>query len=36
MLLGRAIRHRNDYAMFLLLDSRFGRPDILSRLPLCE
>lgn len=31
--LGRAIRHKDDYAAFLLLDRRYARPEILSRLP---
>lgn len=41
---GRAIRHRNDYvgtqtltqAAFLLMDYRFGRKDIASRMPKCR
>ncbi len=31
--IGRAIRHRNDYAALLLLDVRYGRNDIKGRLP---
>ncbi|KAF3934696.1 hypothetical protein ABW20_dc0105426 [Dactylellina cionopaga] len=31
--IGRAIRHRNDYAVILLLDKRFGRANIWGKLP---
>ncbi|KAF3908903.1 hypothetical protein AA313_de0207043 [Arthrobotrys entomopaga] len=31
--IGRAIRHRNDYAVILLLDKRFGRDNIWGKLP---
>ncbi|WFD19601.1 RNA helicase [Malassezia caprae] len=31
--LGRAIRHKDDYAAFLLLDRRYARTEIQSRLP---
>ncbi|KDN45742.1 DNA repair helicase [Tilletiaria anomala UBC 951] len=31
--IGRAIRHRNDYAALLLVDMRFARQDISSKLP---
>ncbi|EPS45783.1 hypothetical protein H072_142 [Dactylellina haptotyla CBS 200.50] len=31
--IGRAIRHRNDYAVILLLDKRFGRENIWGKLP---
>ncbi|KAF3928382.1 hypothetical protein ABW21_db0208315 [Orbilia brochopaga] len=31
--IGRAIRHRNDYAVILLLDKRFGRESIWNKLP---
>lgn len=31
--IGRAIRHRNDYASLILLDRRYGRADIRARLP---
>ncbi|KAJ1349514.1 hypothetical protein KIN20_005097 [Parelaphostrongylus tenuis] len=31
--IGRAIRHRNDYAAIYLLDYRYTRPDVISRLP---
>ena len=31
--MGRAIRHQNDYAVFLLLDRRYAREEIRARLP---
>ncbi|KAL4924664.1 DNA helicase [Aspergillus undulatus] len=31
--IGRAIRHRNDYAAIVLLDKRYGRPNIQAKLP---
>ncbi|KAF3931891.1 hypothetical protein ABW19_dt0209574 [Dactylella cylindrospora] len=31
--IGRAIRHRNDYAVILLLDRRFARENIWNKLP---
>uniref|UniRef100_A0A914WEK4 ATP-dependent helicase C-terminal domain-containing protein n=1 Tax=Plectus sambesii TaxID=2011161 RepID=A0A914WEK4_9BILA len=31
--IGRAIRHRKDYAAIVLLDERFARPRIQSQLP---
>ncbi len=31
--IGRAIRHRNDYAAIVLLDGRYTRPDIQAKLP---
>lgn len=31
--IGRAIRHQNDFAALILLDRRYGRGDILQRLP---
>ncbi|CAO1616097.1 unnamed protein product [Parajaminaea phylloscopi] len=31
--IGRAIRHQNDFAALILLDSRYGRGDIMRRLP---
>ncbi|CAG0916040.1 unnamed protein product [Notodromas monacha] len=31
--IGRAIRHKADYAAILLLDTRYGRPDIQRGLP---
>ncbi|KAK6334384.1 ATP-dependent DNA helicase chl1 [Orbilia blumenaviensis] len=31
--IGRAIRHRNDYAVILLLDKRFSRENIWGKLP---
>jgi Helicase C-terminal domain len=30
---GRAIRHRNDYATILLLDHRYLRPNVRNKLP---
>ena len=30
---GRAIRHKDDYAAILLLDHRFSKPNIISQLP---
>ncbi|KAG8438483.1 hypothetical protein GDO86_004885 [Hymenochirus boettgeri] len=32
--IGRAIRHRGDYASIVLLDHRYSRPAILSKLPM--
>lgn len=31
--IGRAVRHRNDYATVLLLDERFGRTSTSTALP---
>ncbi|KAG9472205.1 ATP-dependent DNA helicase DDX11 isoform X4 [Eleutherodactylus coqui] len=31
--IGRAIRHRGDYASILLLDHRYSRPTVLGKLP---
>ncbi|KAL2788349.1 helicase C-terminal domain-containing protein [Aspergillus keveii] len=31
--IGRAIRHRNDYAAIVLIDKRYGRPNIQAKLP---
>ncbi|KAL2816830.1 helicase C-terminal domain-containing protein [Aspergillus cavernicola] len=31
--IGRAIRHRNDYAAIILVDKRYGRPNIQAKLP---
>ncbi|PIO37049.1 hypothetical protein AB205_0140670 [Aquarana catesbeiana] len=31
--IGRAIRHRGDYASIVLLDHRYSQPAILSKLP---
>merc|ERR1712212_1411839 len=30
---GRAIRHKEDYAAILFLDHRFSKPSIISQLP---
>nr|XP_026690790.1 ATP-dependent DNA helicase DDX11 isoform X2 [Ciona intestinalis] len=31
--IGRAIRHRNDYASIILLDKRYSRPSVANKLP---
>ncbi|ORZ12843.1 helicase C-terminal domain-domain-containing protein [Absidia repens] len=31
--IGRAIRHKNDYAIIVLLDKRYGSPRIMKKLP---
>jgi len=31
--IGRAIRHKGDYAAMLLLDGRYAKPDVRGRLP---
>ena len=31
--IGRAIRHRRDYAAMLLLDGRYAKPQVRERLP---
>ncbi|PTU16946.1 hypothetical protein P175DRAFT_0519548 [Aspergillus ochraceoroseus IBT 24754] len=31
--IGRAIRHRNDYAAIVLIDKRYGKPNIQAKLP---
>ncbi|KAJ8313917.1 hypothetical protein KUTeg_008478 [Tegillarca granosa] len=31
--IGRAIRHRGDYASIILLDKRYGKPNVASKLP---
>jgi chromosome transmission fidelity protein 1 len=31
--IGRAIRHANDYATILLVDTRFSRPRVRGKLP---
>lgn len=33
LLLGRAIRHKNDYATIILLDQRYTTPRISNKLP---
>jgi chromosome transmission fidelity protein 1 len=32
-LIGRAIRHQNDWAALILLDERYGAPRIRKKLP---
>lgn len=31
--IGRAVRHRNDYAAVLLLDERYAKPAVKNSLP---
>ena len=33
VLLGRAIRHINDYSTIVLLDKRYARPSVQKKLP---